>query len=53
MSVIKDWEVYYTMEEMDKMLDDSIKRWADELINELRQKKKERDEIKNNEISYV
>ena len=53
MSVFKEWEEYYTLEEVDIMLDKSIKKSADELILELRERKRDREKINNKEVSYV
>lgn len=49
MVVVKDWEKYYTIEESSNILDKYIERSADDLIIELRRKRKK----ENKDFLYV
>ena len=52
MPIKRNWKTYYTQEEVDKMLSESIRKNAEELVLELREMRKN-NKLKDNNKIYV
>jgi len=53
MVIIKNWKKYYTIEESKKITEKYIKKSADELIFELRNKRNKNQKIQSKKNIYV